>query len=149
MVAYSDTARVLFERPAAASPDSRQKAIRWVVEARTGAMTNIWAALNTSFRDYLDLSGGVTRFPMLPDTIVFLSDGNATRGRFRTADALRKLVRLWNQPLDVVIHCVGIGDDQDKELLEGLAQETGGYYVDLRKGVGDDLDPRDRPLPAR
>ncbi len=149
VVAYSDTARFMFERPVAANAESRKKAVRWVVEARTGAMTNIWDALNASYRDYLDSSGGAMRFPALPDTIVFLTDGNATRGRFRTADALCKLVRLWNQPLDVVVHCVGIGDDHDKELLEGLAKETGGYYVDLRKGVDDDLDPRARPLPAR
>jgi HEAT repeat protein len=148
VVAYSDTASFLFESPAPASAAVREKAIRWVVEARTGTMTNIYAALNKSFRDYLDASGGAARFQTLPDTIVFLTDGNATRGRFRTADALRKLVRLWNQPLDVVVHCIGIGDDQDQELLEGLAQETGGYYVDIRK-VGDDLDPRNRPLPAR
>lgn len=149
VVAYSDTARFLFERPAAANANSRARAIRWITEARTGAMTNIWGALNASFGDYLDSSGGASRFPTLPDTIVFLTDGNATRGRFRDADSLRKLVRLWNQPLDIVVHCVGIGDDQDRELLEGLAGETGGYYVDLRKGIDDDLDPRDRPLPSR
>ena len=148
VVAYSDTARFLFERPAAANAISRAKAIRWIVEARTGAMTNIWDALNVSFGDYLDSSGGATRFPTLPDTIVFLTDGNATRGRFRDADSLRKLVRLWNHPLDIVVHCVGIGEDQDRDLLEGLAGETGGYYVDLRKGF-QDLDPRDRPLPSR
>jgi len=148
VVAYSDTARFLFDRPAAANASSRKRAVRWIVEAETGTMTNIWDALNTSFRDYLDSSGGATRFLSLPDTIVFLTDGNATRGRFRSADALRKLVRLWNQPLDIVVHCVGIGDDQDKDLLQGLAEETGGYYVDLRKGI-DDLDPRDRPLRAR
>jgi hypothetical protein len=148
VVAYSDNARFLFDRPAAANANSRKKAIRWVVEGRTGAMTNIWAALNASFGDYLDSSGGATRFLAVPDTIVFLSDGNATRGRFRTADALSKLVRLWNEPLDVVIHCVGIGADQDRELLEGLARETGGYYVDILKG-GDDLDPRDRSLRPR
>jgi hypothetical protein len=148
VVAYSDTARFLFERPAAASADTRRKAIRWVVEGRTGAMTNIWDALNASFRDYLDSSGGATRFLSVPDTVVFLTDGNATRGRFRTADELKKLVRLWNQPLDVVVHCIGIGEDQDRELLEGLAQATRGYYVDIRKGI-DDLDPRERPLPSR
>jgi Mg-chelatase subunit ChlD len=149
VVAYSDRARLLFERPASATAETRAKAIRWVVEAKTGAMTNIWDALNTSFRDYFDPSGGATRFPTLPDTIVFLTDGTATRGRFRDADAQRKLVGLWNQPLDIVVHCVGVGEDQDKELLEGLAKETGGYYIDIRKGAGDDLDPRERTLPSR
>ena len=82
---------------------------------------------------------------MIPDTIVFLTDGNATRGRFRKAKSLRKLIDLWNQPLDIVIHCVGIGADHDRLLLKGLAQETGGYYVDLKRGVKD-LAPRRRPL---
>lgn len=148
IVVYADTAHFLFDRPAAANVRSRKRAIKWVVAADTGTMTNIWDALNVSFRDFLDSSGGSTRFPTLPDTIVFLTDGNATRGRFRGTDPLRKLVRLWNQPLDIVIHCVGIGADHDRELLQGLAEETGGYYVNLRRG-SDDLAPRNRPLPAR
>jgi hypothetical protein len=148
VVVYSDTARFLFKRPVAAGERSRKTAIRWIVSARTGTMTNIWDALNVCFRDYLDSSGGATRFATIPDTVLFLTDGNATRGRFRHTNSLRSLMRLWNQPLDVVVHCVGIGADQDRELLKGLAAETGGYYVDLRKGSAD-LDPRKRPLPAR
>ena len=111
-------------------------------------MTNIWSSLDAAFASYLDSSGGATRFPLIPDTILFLTDGNATRGRFRRAESLRKLIDLWNRPLDVVIHCVGIGRDHDRTLREGLAKETGGYYVDLRRGVKD-LPPRRRELRAK
>jgi hypothetical protein len=142
---FSDRARFLFRRPVAAGARTRGGVERLIVGTSTGTMTNIWDALNITFADYLDASGGATRFADIPDTLLFLTDGNATRGRFRTASSLRKLVDLWNQPLDVVIHCIGIGADHDRELLEGLAEKTGGYYVDVRRGV-EDLPPRRRPL---
>ena len=148
VVIFSDEARLLFGRPQAANARTREKTARLILKTSTGTMTNIWSALDAAFSGYLDSSGGATRFPMIADTSVFLTDGNATRGRFRKASSLRKLIDLWNRPLDVVIHCVGIGADHDRKLLRGLAEATGGYYVDIKKGVHD-LAPRGRPLRDR
>ncbi len=131
-----------------AGASARADAIKWLVRMRAGQMTNLWDGLNLSYNDYLASSGGAIRFSKLPDTIVFLTDGNATRGRFRDTDSLRRLVRIWNMPLDMVIHCVGIGEDHDRALLSALAEQTGGSYVDLQRGF-DKAKPRRRKMPPR
>lgn len=125
---------------------SRARAIRWVTSLETAELTNIFEALQGSFADYLDLGSGAERFKDLPDTVVFLTDGVATRGRFTEPDDLLALVVMWNKPLDIVFHCVGIGEDHDKKLLKGLAARTGGYYVDTSKGLAE-LKPRRRAPP--
>ena len=67
----------------------------------------------------------------MPDTIVFLTDGQASRGRLAKTKLLADLVRLWNGVARVAVHTVGIGKDHDSELLKALAAENDGYYVDM------------------
>jgi HEAT repeat protein len=147
IVGYENSARSLSGRMLKASKTTRGRAVRWVREAEAQYLTNLWDALRTAFKDYLNPSGGAARFKDLPDTIIFLTDGNATRGRFRVTDDLVDLVRIWNFPLDVVIHCVGIGKNQDRDLLSTMAAETGGYYLDLDKGLKS-FKPRRRRMPG-
>ena len=90
--------------------------------------TNLWGGLRMAFGEAVEAAPA--RFVEAPDTVLFLTDGNANRGPLRTAESLLEAVRLWRYPLDVVIHCVGLGE-QDRELLRGLARETGGAYADL------------------
>ncbi len=137
IIVYCGSARTYAPRLVKASSASRTQAIRWILKPRTDWLTNIYAALELSFQDYAGLSGGATRFLDLPDTIVLLSDGEPTCGRFQDGADLAMLVRMWNEPIDLVIHCVGLGSDHDRALLEALASETGGYYLDLAKGAGD------------
>jgi HEAT repeat protein len=148
IVAYSDRAHFYSKGMKVANASARAAAIKWVTRMRAEGLTNLWDGLNLSYNDYLASSGGAVRFSKLPDTIVFLTDGNATRGRFRDTDALRRLVRIWNMPLDMVIHCVGIGEDHDRALLRALAEQTGGAYVDLQRGF-DKAKPRQRKMPPR
>jgi len=125
---------------------TRARAIRWVTKLETAELTNIWEALFVSFQDYLSIGTGAERFKDLPDTVVFLTDGIATRGRFVEASDLLALVEMWNKPLDIVFHCVGIGKDHDRNLLKSLADRTGGYYVDMSAGLKE-LAPRRRAPP--
>ncbi|MFQ5844330.1 MAG: hypothetical protein ACE5JG_05000, partial [Planctomycetota bacterium] len=55
-------------------------------------------------------------------------------------------VALWNDSLDVAIHCVGMGSGHDRRLLESLALGNHGYYVDLTRGRRVP-DRRFRPVP--
>jgi HEAT repeat protein len=146
IIGYNNVARALSSRLMTASDSTRGRAIRWVRKAEAEYMTNIWDALRTAFKDYFSTSGGLPRFKDLPDTIIFLTDGNATRGRFRETRELVDLVRVWNWPVDLVIHCVGIGANQDRDLLATMASETGGFYVDLDKGLKS-FKPRRRKMP--
>jgi hypothetical protein len=146
VLGYNDDVKRIKHRMMKVDRFSRKRAIRWVLRLETAELTNIWAALHESFRDYL-ASSGQRRFEELPDTIVFLTDGIATRGRFTETEDLRTLVQIWNQPVDAIIHCVGIGKGHDRELLKGMAEDTGGYYVDVTAGLKE-LERRRRPPPA-
>jgi hypothetical protein len=145
LVAYSDDARAFSRGPLTMAAASRDRARKWVLEAEPLGETNLWAGLRAAFGDCLDAAP--RRFPELPDTVVFLTDGNANRGRLRSAGALLDAVRHWNYALGVVVHCVGIGEEQDRELLRGLALETGGFLADL-SGAAPALEERRRRLPA-
>ena len=126
-------------------PATRKAAIRWIVNLKTADLTNIFSAVNAVFKDYM-ASGGAQRLKELPDTVMLLTDGNATRGRFTEARDILDMAEIWNGPLEVVFHCVGIGKHHDKVLLSELAKSTGGYYVDGSKSMKA-LKPRHRRIP--
>ncbi len=147
VLGYSVKATRFSSRLVKLNKSSRKRAIRWVKRLETDDLTNIYAALRGVFDDYLDLSGGVRRFDQLPDTVMFLTDGIATRGRFQDTESLLSLLRLWNRPVGTVFHCVGIGKGHDRKLLKTLAKMTDGYYVDVTKGLRA-LETRRRALPA-
>ena len=135
VVLYGTDATALSKRPLKASKGSRRRAERWILKEKTRGLTNIWDALRLSFGDHLGDRSGRARFETLPDTIVFLTDGSPTQGRFQTPKTLAYLTRTWNRPLGSVVHCVGIGADHDKALLQSIAKESNGFYVDFSKGA--------------
>jgi len=124
---------------------TRKAAVRWITGLETADLTNIFSAINAVFRDYMG-SSGERQFEDLPDTVLLLTDGNATRGRFTEARDILDMTSIWNGPLGVVFHCVGIGADHDRVLLKELSGSTGGFYVDVSKGLKA-LQPRKRRLP--
>lgn len=147
IVAFSDSARKLSGRMLKLNVSTRRRAIRWIMRQKLGQLTNIWGALHAAFNNFHSLATGASAFKDLPDTIVFLTDGTPTRGRFQQRRSLTQLVGLWNRSLDIVIHCVGMGRGHDSILLEALALQNGGYYVDLTRGRRVP-DRRTRPVPV-
>jgi len=146
VLGYSVDASAFSRRLVELKRSTRRRAIRWVKRLETDDLTNVFAALEKVYNDYLDVARGARRFEHLPDTVIFLTDGIATRGRFQETDPLLTSVRLWNRPVGMVFHCVGIGEGHDDTLLRTLARRTGGYYVDVTKGLRA-LKPRKRTLP--
>ena len=61
------------------------------------------------------------------DTIVVLSDGEPTHGRFIDANSILAAVKAMNERRGVVIHCVSIGGGSS--LLRRLAAANDGEYV--------------------
>lgn len=135
LVVFADKARRFSPRPVVASAGTRASAVGWVVRQKLGWLTNVWDGLRSAFDDVYAQGGSATRFTDLPDTVILLSDGLPSRGRFQASKALRDLVLLWNRPVGARVHTVGIGDGQPKELLAELARVTGGAYRDV-------LDPK-------
>jgi len=143
LMTFSDKVTRFGSRAAPATMSLKKNAVQWLNTQKTGHMTNIWDALRQGFGDHM-AAGGASRFEELPDTIIFLTDGFPTAGRFRDRQALSDLVELWNASAGVVIHCVGIGDEFDDELLGQLTSATGGFYMDTRTNRirGERVRPR-------
>ena len=130
---YHDKASRFADRAQVVSSASRRRAEKWLLAQKTGYLTNIWGGLLSAFGDPFG-PGGNSRFDDLPDTLVFLTDGEPTNGRFRDAPSLGNLVGLWNSAGRATLHTVGLGEGHDAELLALLARSTGGFYVDMQKG---------------
>lgn len=142
LVVFSDKAKRYASRPVAASESSKSSAISWLLAQKTGWLTNIYDGLRVSFDDVLAPGGSAQRFVDLPDTIVFLTDGTPTRGRFQDDETILTLVSLWNGPVGAAIHAVGIGNEHAEELLKSLASATRGSYHDVAGGKPTKRIPR-------
>ncbi|MAG58816.1 MAG: hypothetical protein CMJ83_21210 [Planctomycetes bacterium] len=107
---------------------SRKKAIKWVDSIEHRGFTNIFDPLERAFQ----LAGRGTHdkaYGVLLDTIFFLSDGLANRGRIIAPTEILKQIERMNQLKKVKIHTIGIGKNHDPRLMKGLADLTGGVYV--------------------
>lgn len=131
VVVFSDKAKRYAARPVVASEANKSAVISWLLAEKTGWLTNIYEGLRTSFDDYLSPGAPAQRFMDLPDTVVFLTDGTPTRGRFQVDDAIVSLVSLWNDPVGLSIHAVGIGEEHAAKLLGAIAERTKGSYFDV------------------
>jgi hypothetical protein len=131
LLAFHEKVARFAAKGVAATPSGKKSGISWLLAQKTGLRTNIWDALRQAFGDHM-AAGGASRFEDLPDTIVFLTDGVPTMGRFRDERSLADLVGLWNAGAGVVVHAVGIGDGFAEKLLQDLTESTGGYYMDTR-----------------
>ena len=107
---------------------TRKAAIKWVKEIEAVGSTNIFDPLERAF----ELAGRGTHdsaYKIMVDTIYFMSDGLANRGRIiNTVDILRE-IRKVNELQKVKIHTIGIGKGHDVSLMKGLATMSGGTYI--------------------
>ena len=68
------------------------------------------------------------------DTCFFLSDGRPTVGVVTDIELILQDVKRWNKTCKMVIHCIGMENEQGlADLLRGLARVTGGQTVFLGK----------------
>lgn len=66
------------------------------------------------------------------DTIILLTDGHPTRGRLQDPLLLARDIARRNRTLGTILHCVGVGSDHARSMLEMLAQDSGGQYLGVR-----------------
>jgi len=95
-------------------PKNRASAQSYVTGLRAAGGTAIFDALARAFED------------KNVDTIYFLSDGDPSTGLIVDATLIRSEVARWNSARHVTIHCIAVG--QDRALLRGLAEDSGGTY---------------------
>jgi Mg-chelatase subunit ChlD len=61
------------------------------------------------------------------DTIVLLSDGQASGGKITWPDDIQRAILDWNALRRLRIHCVAVG--YDNAMLRALAEKSGGHYL--------------------
>ena len=83
-----------------------------------------------SFVNAFDASGGTSMakplqavFNERPATIYLVTDGRPSESRTEIVDTAR-----WAGNNGIVIHTIGVGEDQNRELLQRVATMTGGTY---------------------
>ena len=60
------------------------------------------------------------------DTVYLLSDGEPSAGEVINAEDIADEILRWNRLRQIVIHTIGFGIDS--QLLQRLADESGGIY---------------------
>jgi hypothetical protein len=97
---------------------SRAQAHEWVERLGASGGTNVYDAMQMAFED-----------PDV-DTIFVLSDGEPSVGTVIDPYGIRKDVASWNEHRQIRIHTIAIGGNL--EILEWLAKDSGGRYVEMR-----------------
>ncbi|NRA94962.1 MAG: HEAT repeat domain-containing protein [Planctomycetes bacterium] len=128
IIFYNSTWDVWRKKMAVATLANRKKAVAWVKGVQEVGATNIFDPLERAFQ----LAGRGTHdktYKLLLDTIFFMSDGLANRGRILDPRQILKEIEDMNALKKVRIHSIGIGPNHDVKLMKGLADMTGGSYV--------------------
>jgi hypothetical protein len=118
----------------AATPENRKRAIDWFAALDPEGSTPIFAALSEALR-YAKVGGGKSATdPAGADTIFLLSDGAPTRpgtDELLLGPELEAAIQDFleaNRGFRCVVHTIGVGPEQNRELMMRLARETGGTY---------------------
>lgn len=133
IVFFSSGVSVWQDEMVEASSETRREAFDFIAEVAVEGGTNTFDALEAAFA-LGDVGKGKRREPdpsgeSLVDTIILLSDGQPTFGKTTSAEGIRSAVREWNETRRIAIHTVAFGKGADKELMSGLAEDSGGTYL--------------------
>lgn len=128
IIFYNSTWDVWKKGMTVATPANRKRAVEWVKGIDHVGATNIFDPLERAFQ----LAGRGTHdkaYKLALDTIFFMSDGLANRGRIIDPRHILAEIERMNALKKVRIHTIGIGDNHDIRLMKGLADLSGGTYV--------------------
>ncbi len=101
-----------------AGEQSRDEALSYIDRLGAGGATNLYDSMRMAFED-----------PDV-DTIFVLSDGEPTAGDETDIGTIRAHVQAWNEHRGIEINTIGIGGDF--QVLEWMAEDSGGTHVKLR-----------------
>lgn len=107
------------EGPLDASKDNAKAAADFLNNAQSVGFTDVNAALRGLLIRDID--------PKRVYELVLISDGQSTRGVVNTRDLINLITR--DNDLVASIYCVGVGNKQNRELLNFLAYRNKGYSV--------------------
>jgi len=127
VVTFADTARVWTAKPLQAGGATTKTLTELLSRMHANGATNLFAGLTSALatedqRFGQPIAGGV-------DEIFVLTDGEPTAGDVRDPAKLLELVREANKYAKVRINTVFTGRGRGAELLQRLAEENGGVFV--------------------
>jgi Mg-chelatase subunit ChlD len=131
LVVYNSEVSVWKKSMQSATLRNKQSARKYIEKQNPVGATNIYDALNKSL-DIAAAGGKAKRKAKdvpVADTIFFLTDGVPTNGRVVDPAQILKEITARNRLLDVVIHTVGVSQDQNAGFLLNLAKQNRGRYV--------------------
>lgn len=133
IVFFSSGVQLWEDEMVVADSETRRAAHDFIAEVAVQGGTNTFDALDAAFA-LGDVGKGKRREAdpegdSLVDTIILLSDGAPTFGKTTTADGIREAVRRWNESRRIAIHTIAFGAGAEKELMEGLAKDSGGTFL--------------------
>lgn len=103
---------------AVADDATRKEALEWIARLGASGATNLYDSVKMAFEDK-DV-----------DTIFIMSDGEPTNGEVIDPHRIREDVAFWNRHRRIKINTIAIGGNL--EVLEWLAKDAGGTYVQMR-----------------
>jgi hypothetical protein len=114
----SSVARWQKEGIVVSTPENRAAAVEWIERLGAQGATNLYDSVKQAFEDQ-DV-----------DTIFILSDGEPTNGEVIDPHRIREDVAFWNKHRRIKINTIAIGGNL--EILEWLAKDSGGTYLQMR-----------------
>lgn len=112
-----------------ATASNKKKAVAYIKMLHAGGGTNISDALEKS----LELAGAGTADSTVAlnvETVFLLTDGVPSAGKYTRANDILTHLSEWNKLKRVIVHSVGLGDNQDKDFLQKMADQNNGVYID-------------------
>jgi hypothetical protein len=117
MIFFDSNVRAWEKQVVPLNDRTRADALEFINRRKAAGATNLYDALALAFDD------------PLVDTIYVLSDGMPNQGRITVPAQIREDIRNKNRLRRIIIHGVSVG--QASALLRGLADDSGGKYVEV------------------
>lgn len=141
IIAFDTSVRKWKDEMMDASEKNKKEALVWVRAMQPKGITFIDGALRAAFR-LAGLGAMDNKYQDVNvDTMILLSDGAPTSDDTKDVDSEGHVklmdpeiilghVREWNRNQRIVINCIGVDMQEGSVLLQTLAAENGGVYID-------------------
>ena len=132
IVCYASDVWTWADEPVVMEPEARAEATAFVEGIAPVGGTNVYGAMQTGLfqaRGAKKKKGAPRWVEPAYDTIFLMSDGVPSMGVSTDRDGILTMVSEENADLGIVIHTIGLSNEQDAVLMRSLAEQNGGSYA--------------------
>ena len=128
IVYYNGEVFVWKKKMQTATAANKATATKWAESIEPGGNTNIFDSIEKAF-GMIGRGSRDDTYKLAADTVFFLSDGRAYRGRITDPKQMLREVKKMNSLKKVQIHTVSLGRNSDHEFMEKIAKQNDGQCV--------------------